>query len=73
MADKDQKAMTLRLDQEQHAELEAIAQVDGIPIVEAVREAIAAHIEAKREDAEFRTRLRARLEQHRDILERLAQ
>jgi hypothetical protein len=72
MPDKDTKAMTVRLSGEQHAELEAIAQVDEIPVAEAVRDAIEAHIKAKRADKEFRARLRQRMEAHREILERLA-
>jgi predicted DNA-binding protein len=73
MSGKDTKAMTLRLDPEQHAELEAIAQAEDIPVAQAVREAISAHIEAKRDDEEFRARLEERIERHRAILERLAE
>lgn len=72
MPDKDTKAMTVRLSTDQHADLEAIAQVDEVPVAEAVRDAIEAHIKAKRADKEFRARLRQRLEEHREVLERLA-
>lgn len=39
----------------------------------AVRTAIDAHIEARRRDEQFRARLRRAMEDHRDILERLAE
>ena len=66
------KALTLRLPLDQAEVLEAIAGVDEISVNEEIRRAIAAHIEARRNDAEFRERLRASLDRHRDILERLA-
>ena len=72
MPEKDTKAMTVRLSREQHADLEAIAGVEDIPVSEAVRVAIESHIRAKRSDKAFRERLRRRMEQHREILKRLA-
>ena len=65
--------MTLRLSAEQARLLEAVAEVDQVSIAEAVRSAIDAHIEARRADVEFANRLRRSMEEHRDILERLAQ
>lgn len=67
------KAMTLRLPARQAKELEAVAQIDDVPVAEAVREAITAHIARRRRDEEFRARLKRTLEKQRDILERLAQ
>lgn len=64
--------MTLRLTDEQAAELEAIARVENVPIAEEVRRALAEHIAARRSDQEFQARLRASLERNREILERLA-
>jgi hypothetical protein len=69
----EKKAMTLRLSQKQAKELEAVAEVDRVSVAEAVRTAIDAHIEARRNDEEFRARLRRAMEDHRDILERLAE
>jgi len=66
------KALTLRLPLEQAEALEAIAGVDGISINEEIRRAVAAHIEARRQDVEFRERLRASVERNREILERLS-
>jgi len=66
------KNMTLRLPAEQAAELEAVARAEGVSVSDAVREAIAEHIERKRNDKAFRERLRAVMERDREILERLA-
>lgn len=66
------KSMTLRLSAEQADELEAVARAEGISVSDAVREAIAEHIERKRKDKGFRERLRSVMERDREILERLA-
>jgi predicted DNA-binding protein len=68
----DQKVTTIRQSAEQAAELEAIARVDGIPVAEVIRTAIAEHIEARRNDPAFRDRLQRRLEEDQVILEKLA-
>lgn len=68
----EMKAMTLRLSPQQAKDLEAVAQVDDVPVAEAVRAAIEHHIEARRKDKAFRDRLRKMLAEQRDILERLA-
>jgi hypothetical protein len=47
-------------------------RVDGVPISETIRRAIAEHIEECRKDQEFQKRLRASLERNRAILEKLA-
>lgn len=67
------KAMTLRVGQEQAEELEAVARVDGVPISEAIRDAITKHIEERRNDPEFQTRLQASLQRNQEILRKLAQ
>jgi len=66
------KTMTVRLPVDQALALEAVARGDEMPVSEAVREAIDAHIEARRNDSAFRERLARRMEQDREILERLA-
>jgi len=68
----DGKAMTLRLSQEQAEWLEAVAQADGVPVAEAVRTAIAAHIEQRRKDQAFQKRLRESLDRNQRIVEKLA-
>jgi predicted DNA-binding protein len=69
----DNKMLTVRLPAEQAEELEAVAEVNGVAVAEEVRAAIAAHIEARRKDKEFRERLRASIERNRQILEKLAE
>jgi predicted transcriptional regulator len=66
------KTMTLRLSDEQAADLEAMARVDDMPVSEAVRAAITERIQARRKDREFQARLRRLLEENREALERLA-
>ena len=69
---EEQKAMTVRMDPLQAAQLEAVAQVDGIPVSAAIRNAITELIEARRRDEEFQGRLQASLERNKEILEQLA-
>jgi ribosomal protein S15P/S13E len=68
----ERKAMTVRLSEEQAAELEAVARVDNVAVAEEVRAAITAHLEARRKDEQFQKRLRASLEQNQKLLERLS-
>jgi predicted transcriptional regulator len=65
------KAMTLRIDIDTAEQLEALAQVEGVPVSEVIREALFRHIEERRADAGFQTRLRDSIERNRAILERL--
>lgn len=67
------RAFTVRLEAEQAAELEAVASADGVSVAEEVRIAIAGLIRARREDGEFRARVRAIIEQNQRVLERLAE
>jgi predicted transcriptional regulator len=68
----EMKSFTLRLPAPLADELATVAEVDSVPVQQAVRDAIAAHIEARRTDKAFQERLRASAERHREILERLA-
>jgi post-segregation antitoxin (ccd killing protein) len=67
------RVTTIRQPDDQADELEFVARVDGMPVSEAIRAAIAAHIEARRADPEFQERLRQRMEADRHILRRLAE
>ena len=67
------KTMTLRLSDEQAADLDAMARVDGVPVSEAVRVAIEERIKARREDREFQARLRRLMSENQRALERLSQ
>jgi hypothetical protein len=68
----DNKAMTLRLPADQAEALEKVAEVDGISVTEAIREAIDEHIAARAADTEFRERLQASIARNQRILDRLA-
>jgi predicted DNA-binding protein len=68
----ERKAMTVRLSEEQAAELEAVAQVDGVPVSEEIRDAIDAYIESRRQDKEFQRRLRESVARNQQILDKLA-
>lgn len=65
--------MTVRLSAEQAEALDAVAEADGTPVAEAVRAAIADHIERRRKDKAFQMRLKASLARNQRILERLAE
>ena len=67
------KGFTVRLDDDQAAELEAVAKAAGVPIAEEIREAITARIEERRQDDEFRARLRRSVGDNQKILDRFAQ
>ncbi len=67
------KGFTVRLDDEQAAELEAVARAAGVPVAEEIRQAITARIEERRQDEDFRLRLRRLIEENQKILDRLAQ
>jgi predicted DNA-binding protein len=64
--------MTVRVDTETAEQLEAVAQVEGVPVAEVIREALARHIEERRNDADFQKRLQASIERNKTILERLS-
>jgi hypothetical protein len=68
----EMKSFTLRLPMPLADELEAVADVDNVPVQQAVRDAIAEHIEERRKDKAFQERLRVSVERHREILDRLA-
>lgn len=66
------KPTTVRLTDEQQAELAAVARADGVSVAEAVRTAIEDHIAARRKDKGFQQRLAKIIERDRELLERLA-
>jgi hypothetical protein len=72
MAEPRKKVMSLRLSEEMAAEIAAVARIDGVAVTEAVREAIASHIDSRQTSADFRKRLRKRLEEDQAALEQLA-
>lgn len=66
--DGESKAMTLRLPGELHERLAAVAEVEGEPISEVVRRAVAQHVEQRRRDPEFQAKLQATLRRQRQLL-----
>jgi hypothetical protein len=66
------KGFTVRLDDDQAAELEAIAKVDGVSVAEEIRQAITVQIAERRDDEQFRARLRQSIQDNQKVLERLA-
>lgn len=66
------KATSLRLPEPMAAELAAVARADGMPVSEAVREAIGKHIAERRADEKFQKRLKHLLEEDQKVLELLA-
>jgi predicted DNA-binding protein len=66
---KPAKAMTIRLSPEQAEALETVAAVDGQPIAEVIRAAIAGHIEKRRKDRNFQDGLANRIERAKKMLE----
>ncbi len=69
----DTKVTTIRQPTDQAEDLDFVARVDGVPVSEAIREAIATHIAARRSDPAFQQRLKERLDADADILRRLAE
>lgn len=67
------KGFTVRLDEDQAAELEAVAEVDGVPVAEEIRQAIADRIAKRRRDGDFQQRLRRLIDENQRVLERLAE
>ena len=65
------KNLLLRLDPELAGRLQAVADVEGRPVSEVVREAIAALVEQRRGDERFRRLLEDNLARHRQALELL--
>ncbi len=63
------KVMSLRLSKELAAELANVARIEEVTISEAIRAAIYRYIATRRTDEDFKKRL----EEDREILERLAE
>jgi len=65
------KNLLLRLDLELAGRLQTVADVEGRPVSDVVREAIAALVEQRRGDERFRRLLEANLARHRQALDLL--
>lgn len=73
MIDMEQKAITVRLDADQAADIEVVAAADGVSVAEEIRQAVADRIDARRRDPAFQERIRSIIEQNQRVLERLAE
>lgn len=67
------KAMTVRLDDELAARVEIIAKVHGIPIADAIREALEGYVAQQLGTDEFRAKLHATVEAEQRLLKENAQ
>jgi hypothetical protein len=65
------KVMSLRVSEEVAAELHALAWIEGVSVSETIRAAIHRYTATCRADQSFRERLRKRLDEERQALERL--
>jgi len=65
------KNLLLRLDPELARRLQTVADVEGRPVSDVVREAIAALVEQRRGDERFRRLLEDNLARHRQALDLL--
>ena len=62
------KAMTIRLSAEQAEDLATVAAVDGQPVSQVIRSAIAGHIEERKRDTAFQDGLRQRIDRVQRML-----
>ncbi len=60
--------MTIRLPADQAEDLDIVAAVDGEPVSQVIRTAIAHHIEERKQDAEFQDGLRERIDHAKRML-----
>jgi hypothetical protein len=66
------KNFTVRLPDDEAADAEALARAEGLSLNETVRRALAEAVERRRDDPEFKARVRRIIEEDRELLERLA-
>ena len=66
------KNLSVRLDDELASDTEALARAEGKSLNETIKHALAEAVQRRREDPEFRERVRRIIEQDRELLERLA-
>jgi len=66
------KNFTVRLSDEDAADAEALARVEGVSLNETVRRALAEAVERRRRDPAFKARVRRIIKEDRELLERLA-
>lgn len=66
------KNLTVRLDDELAADTEALARAEGQSLNETVKTALREAVERRREDPDFKERIRRIIQEDTELLERLA-
>ena len=66
------KNLTVRLDDELAADADALARAEGKSLNETVKQALREAVERRRDDPEFKARVRRIIKEDRELLERLA-
>jgi hypothetical protein len=66
------KHLTIRIPDDVAENAEAIARVDGVSLNETVKRSLVEAIERRRQNPEFKSRLKKIIEEDRELLERLA-
>ncbi len=61
------KNMTLRLDPELAARVEALAEIESLPVAQVIRSALSSHIERRKRDPDFQAKLQLRLARQLEI------
>ncbi|MGH2990177.1 MAG: ribbon-helix-helix protein, CopG family, partial [Solirubrobacterales bacterium] len=61
------KNLTVRLDEELAADTEALARAEGKSLNETVKQALRDSVEKRREDPEFKARVRRIIEEDREL------
>ena len=68
----DTKNLTLRIDRALANRARTVADVEGSTVSDVIRDALAEHVERRRQDPEFQALLRRNLERHQELLSMLA-
>jgi predicted transcriptional regulator len=59
--------MTLRLDPELAARVEALAEIESLPVAQVIRSALTSHIEHRKREPDFRAKLQVQLARKADV------
>ena len=66
------KNLTVRLDDDLASDTEALARAEGRSLNETVKHALSEVVQRRRDDPEFKARVKRIIEEDRELLERLA-
>ena len=69
----DTKKLTPRIDRALAEQARTVADVEGSTVSDVIRDALAAHVERRRQDPQFQALLRRNLERHQELLNMLAE